>query len=88
MSGCSLPLGLQPLDNQSRIMLMEIIEDRHKNGSVIITSQIPVSCWYDVIGEKTIAETIMDRLVHEVYKIDLEGESMRKIIKTVENNEK
>ena len=79
--------GLQPLDNQSRMMLMEIIEDRHKNSSVIITSQIPVSGWYDIIGEKTIADAIMDRLVHEAYRIELEGESMRKMRKTVEINE-
>ena len=79
--------GLQPLDNQSRMMLLEIIEDRHKNGSVIITSQIPVSGWYELIGEKTIADAIMDRLVHEAHRIELEGESMRKLRKGVENNE-
>lgn len=79
--------GLQPLDNQSRMMFLEIIEDRHRKGSVIITSQIPVSGWYDIIGEKTIADAIMDRLVHEAHRIELEGESMRKVRKRVENNE-
>jgi DNA replication protein DnaC len=70
--------GLQPLDNQSRLALLEIIEDRHGKGSVIITSQLPVSRWYEIIGEKTIADAIMDRLVHQAHRIELEGESMRK----------
>lgn len=48
--------GLQPLDGQNRITLLEIIEDRHKNGYIIVTSQIPVKDWCDIIGEKTIAE--------------------------------
>jgi DNA replication protein DnaC len=70
--------GLQPLDNQNRMTLLEIIEDRHGKGSVIITSQLPVSGWYDIIGEKTVADAILDRLVHEAHRIDLMGESMRK----------
>jgi len=70
--------GLQPIDNQSRLALLEIIEDRHGKGSTIITSQLPVSRWYDIIGEKTIADAIMDRLVHGAQRIELGGESMRK----------
>ncbi len=70
--------GLQPLDNQNRLAFLEIIEDRHGKGSVIITSQLPVSRWYDIIGEKTIADAIMDRLVHQAHRIELNGESMRK----------
>lgn len=70
--------GLQPLDNQNRLALLEIIEDRHQKGSVIITSQLPVSGWYDMIGEKTIADAIMDRLIHQAHRIELSGESMRK----------
>lgn len=70
--------GLQPLDNQNRLALLEIIEDRHGKGSVIITSQLPVSGWYDIIGEKTIADAIMDRLIHQAHRIELSGESMRK----------
>lgn len=50
--------GLQALDSQNRITLLELIEDRHNNGSVIVTSQIPVQGWYDIIGEKTIADAI------------------------------
>lgn len=70
--------GMQAFDHQSRLTLLEIIEDRHTKGSVIITSQLPVSQWYDVIGEKTIADAIMDRLVHQAHRIELNGESMRK----------
>lgn len=70
--------GLQPLDNQNRIALLEIIEDRHNNGSVIVTSQIPVSGWYETIGEKTIADAILDRLIHQSHRIELMGESMRR----------
>jgi DNA replication protein DnaC len=71
--------GLQPMDNQSRLAFLEIIEDRNtKESSIIITSQLPVSRWYDVIGEKTIADAIMDRLVHGAHRIELSGESMRK----------
>lgn len=70
--------GLQPLDNQNRIALLEIIEDRHNNGSIIVTSQIPVNGWYEVIGEKTIADAILDRLVHQSHRIELMGESMRR----------
>lgn len=70
--------GLQPLDNQSRLTLLEIIEDRHGKGAVIITSQLPVNKWYDIIGDKTIADAIMDRLVHQSHRIELKGESLRK----------
>ncbi len=70
--------GLQPLDSQNRITLLEIIEDRHNNGSIIVTSQIPVQGWYDIIGEKTIADAILDRLIHQSHRIELLGESMRK----------
>jgi len=70
--------GLQPLDNQNRMTLLEIIEDRHGKGSVIITSQLPVSGWYDIIGEKTVADAVLDRLVHDAHRLELMGESLRK----------
>ena len=70
--------GIQPYDLQSRTCLMEIIEDRHSKRSTIITSQLPVKQWYDVIGEKTIADAILDRLVHNAQRIELRGESLRK----------
>lgn len=70
--------GIQPLDAQSRAMLMEIIEDRHGKGSTIITSQVPVMQWHEVIGEKTIADAILDRLIHNAHRLELTGESLRK----------
>lgn len=70
--------GLQPLDNQNQLILMELIEDRNGKGSVMVTSQIPVKGWYNLIGEKTIADAIMDRLVHQSHRIELTGESMRR----------
>lgn len=70
--------GLQPLDNQNRIALLEIIEDRHNKGSIVVTSQVPVQAWYDIIGEKTIADAILDRLIHQAHRIEITGESMRR----------
>ena len=70
--------GLQPLDSQNRIALLEIIEDRYNSGSMVITSQVPVQGWYEIIGEKTIADAILDRLIHQSHRIELAGESMRR----------
>ena len=70
--------GIQPLDAQSRSALMEIIEDRHGKASTIITSQVPVSHLHDVIGEQTIADAILDRILHDAYRIDMKGDSLRK----------
>lgn len=70
--------GLQSLDNNSRMIIMEIIEDRHGRKSTIIASQLPVSKWYEVIGESTIADAILDRMAHTAHRIELKGESMRK----------
>jgi DNA replication protein DnaC len=70
--------GIQPFDAQSRAALMEIIEDRHGKTSMIITSQVPVSKWHEVIGEKTVADAILDRIIHEAHRLELKGESLRK----------
>ena len=70
--------GLQALDNNARMMLLEIIEDRHGRRSTIISSQLPVSKWYEIIGESTVADAILDRMVHGSHRIELKGESMRK----------
>lgn len=70
--------GLTHLEQQQRLDLMELIEDRHGKASTIIASQLPVANWYDVIGEETIADAILDRLVHSSYRIELKGESLRK----------
>lgn len=77
--------GIQGMDAQSRAMLMEIIEDRHGKGSTIISSQVPVGEWHEVIGEKTIADAILDRLIHNAHRLELTGESLRK--KQSKNNE-
>jgi len=70
--------GLTHLDNQQQLDLMEIIEDRHGRAATIISSQLPVENWFDVIGEETIADAILDRIVHTSYRIELKGESLRK----------
>ncbi|MEE6130404.1 IS21-like element helper ATPase IstB [Chryseobacterium arthrosphaerae] len=70
--------GLQSLDNLKRQDFMEIIEDRHGKRSTIIASQLPVSAWHEVIAEQTIADAILDRMVHNSLRIDLKGESMRR----------
>jgi len=70
--------GLTHLEPQQRLDLMEIIEDRHAKRATIIASQLPVANWYDIIGEDTIADAIMDRLVHTSHRIELKGESLRK----------
>jgi DNA replication protein DnaC len=66
------------MDNQNRMAFLEIIEDRHGKGSTIITSPLPLRQWYDIIGEKTIADATMDRLVHHAHRFELQDESMRK----------
>lgn len=70
--------GLAPLDNVARMFLLEIIEDRHGRKSTIISSQLPVAKWYEVIGESTVADAILDRMVHTAHRIELKGESLRK----------
>ncbi|MFZ9848418.1 MAG: IS21-like element helper ATPase IstB [Flavobacteriales bacterium] len=73
--------GIHPLDTQNRSALMEIIEDRHGKGSIIITSQVPVNKWHDIIGEKTVADAILDRIIHSAHRLELKGESLRKTLK-------
>jgi len=70
--------GIQPFDNQSRMLLMEIIEDRHGKKSTLIAGQVPVTAWYDIIGDQTIADAILDRLVNDAHQIELKGESLRR----------
>lgn len=70
--------GLENLDSVARMCLLEIIEDRHGRKSTIIGSQLPVAKWYEVIGESTIADAILDRMIHTSHRIELKGESLRK----------
>lgn len=70
--------GLTHLEKQQQNDLMEIIEDRHARFATIIASQLPVANWYEIIGEETIADAILDRLVHSSHRIELKGDSLRK----------
>jgi DNA replication protein DnaC len=70
--------GLDVLSQQQRNDLLEIMEDRHGQGATLITSQLPVSHWHEAIGDPTLADAILDRLLHTATKIQLKGESMRK----------
>ncbi|GAE86657.1 hypothetical protein JCM10512_5192 [Bacteroides reticulotermitis JCM 10512] len=73
--------GMQPFDAGARMNLMDIIEDRYGKKTTLITSQVPVKDWYDVIGEKTIADAVLDRIVHQAIRIELYGDSLRKLQK-------
>jgi len=70
--------GLAAMVKQQRHDLLEILEDRHGLKSTLVTSQLPVEAWHEYIGDPTLADAILDRLVHNAYKINLKGESMRK----------
>ncbi len=70
--------GLHPLDGIARLAFLQILEDRYGRYSTLITSQLPVSSWYEYIGESTLADAIMDRLTARAHRIDLKGESLRK----------
>jgi DNA replication protein DnaC len=72
-------LGLEQFDTSSRLSLLEIIEDRHGRSSTIIISQIPIIKWHQVIGDPTIADAICDRIIHNAHRIELKGESVRKL---------
>ncbi len=81
--------GIQPFDQPSRASLLEIIEDRHGKRSTIFTSQLPVKQWHEVIGEKTVADAILDRIINNTQRIELKGESLRrKWNKKTEDNNK
>lgn len=70
--------GLYPLDINSRLALLQVLEDRYAKRSTIITSQLPVAAWYEYINEPTLADAIMDRLSGNAQRIELKGESLRK----------
>jgi DNA replication protein DnaC len=70
--------GLAALNDSERGDILEILEDRHQRTSTIVTSQLPVKHWHEIIGNPTLADAILDRLVHNAYSIELKGESMRK----------
>jgi DNA replication protein DnaC len=70
--------GLAAMDNQQQLDLLEIIEDRHTAKATIMVSQLPVDKWFDIFPEETIADSILDRIVHSSYRFELKGESLRK----------
>jgi DNA replication protein DnaC len=78
-------IGLTPLNDTERRDLLEIIEDRHLESSTVVASQVPIKDWYQLIGDPTIADAVCDRLMHNAYRIELKGPSMRK--KTICNGE-
>ncbi len=69
--------GLQPLDHNIKLALLQIMEDRYAKGATIITSQLPIKAWYEYIKEPTLADAIMDRMTAEAHRIELKGESLR-----------
>ena len=75
--------GLTPMSDPQRRDLLELMEDRYGLKSTIITSQLPVTAWHEAIGDPTLADAILDRIVHNAHKIELKGESMRKNRKTL-----
>jgi len=71
--------GLEGFDGQARLSLLEILEDRHGRRATIVVSQVPVNRWHETIGDETIADAICDRITHSAHRIELKGESVRKI---------
>jgi DNA replication protein DnaC len=70
--------GLAALTDENRRDLLELLEDRHDRRATLVTSQLPIEHWHEALGDPTLADAILDRLVHNAYKITLQGESMRK----------
>ncbi len=70
--------GTHTLNDQQRLDLLEIFEERYRRKSTLITAQLPVAQWHDMIGEPTIADAILDRIIHNAHRIALEGDSMRR----------
>jgi DNA replication protein DnaC len=69
---------MSELSATQRRDLMEVVDDRHDRGSIILASQIPLSSWHRAIGDSTYAEAILDRIVHAAYRVELQGDSLRK----------
>lgn len=76
--------GLDKLDDERRRDLLEILDDRYQRASTVITSQLPISHWHEYLNDATLADAILDRLLHQSIKLELQGESLRKVKKAVE----
>ena len=72
--------GLQPMTDSNRRDLLEIIDDRYQRSSTLITSQLPVNAWHDSVGDATLGDAILDRLIHNAHRIEVHGPSMRETI--------
>ena len=70
--------GPEPLKAEQRRDLLEIVDDRYDRGSLLITSQLPVNRWHEVIGDPTLADAILDRIIHRAHRIDLKGPPLRR----------
>ena len=70
--------GPEPLNAEQRRDLLEIVDDREGKGSLLITSQVPISRWHEIIGDPTLGDAILDRVIHRSHRIELKGESLRK----------
>ena len=79
--------GLEPLSQSQKNDLLEIMEDRHSSKSTIFTSQLPLTKWHDFIADPTLADAILDRLLHNAHKLPLKGESMRKVLTSLTEND-
>ena len=79
--------GLETLTQSQRNDLLEIMEDRHGSKSTIVTSQLPITKWHSYIGDNTLADAILDRLLHNAHKLELKGESMRKTMNSLTEDE-
>jgi DNA replication protein DnaC len=77
--------GPEPLNAEQRRDLLEIVDDRDDRGSLLITSQVPVSRWHEVIGDPTLADAILDRILHRTYRIELKGPSLRRRLVAAES---
>ena len=74
--------GPERLTAEQRRDLLEIVEDRYANAATLITSQLPIASWHEIVGEPTFADAILDRIIHNAYRLELQGESMRKLMAT------
>lgn len=79
--------GLEPLTQQQRNDLLEVMDDRHEHSSTIVTSQLPTNQWHGSIGDTTLADAILDRLMHNAHRLNLKGDSMRKKMGKLDANE-
>jgi DNA replication protein DnaC len=70
--------GPEPLTTEQRRDLLEIVDDRYDKGSLLITSQVPIARWHDIVGDPTLGDAILDRVVHNAHRIELKGESLRR----------